>query len=802
MTKGSTTSSGEGMSRGPALGWWAAATIFVSAFLLFQVQPIISKTILPWFGGSPAVWTTCVLFFQLVLLAGYGYAHALIRFVPPARQGMVHAGLLLIALCTLPITPGEWWKPRDGDFPALRILVLLFAKVGLPYFLLSSSGPLVQAWFSRIYPGASPYRLYALSNVGSLLALLTYPIVFEPLLGVYAQGLMWTVAFVVFALLAGVLGWQVSRLIVDAPRASSEESAMDSALGEQVKQQTSSGPTAAAETTPGRLLAWVLLPALASMLLLATTNHLCQDIAVVPFMWIVPLSLYLISFILCFDSEIWYQRCIWGPLGVVGIMVLCVLMKGGDWGNYPRPTNEETIAQTVQNIPGLILHKASIYTSKWGDEFEDNLPFQATVYVAVLFVVCMLCHGELVKLKPQPQQLTLYYLMISGGGALGGLFVALICPFIFKLQFELALGVVFGYVVAWVALANDGRSTWLLGRQWVQWLAAFAIMGGTIFVISCTYEPIQESAVAIRRNFYGTLTVKEHRDDVDGDGENEVIAYRLVHGGILHGYQFADPLRRKEATTYYVDESGAGVAVNQFPRELGPDGRSRGIRVGVVGLGAGTMATHARSGDIYRFYEIDPKVIAISEDFFFFRKDAEDRGAKTEVVPGDARIQMEQEPDQNYDVLVLDAFSGDAIPAHLLTLESFELYKRHLRKDDKGRIQGILAVHISNKHLDLAPVVAALRRRFDLEAIVISASESPYESSAFTGSDWILLTQNDRFLAQDVVLATSQPLSVLEEQEVLWTDQHSSLLPIMKSDWIEKLRDWWKKSPSPQGVER
>ena len=800
MTKGSTTTSGEPASRGPALGLWAAATIFVSAFLLFQVQPIISKTILPWFGGSPAVWTTCVLFFQLVLLAGYGYAHALIRFVQPSRQGIVHAGLLLLALCTLPITPGEWWKPRDGDFPALRILALLLAKVGLPYFLLSSSGPLVQAWFSRVYPGASPYRLYALSNVGSLLALLSYPIVFEPLLGVYSQGLMWTVAFAAFALLAGLLGWQVSRLFTLAPQPNAEEAAMDSALGEQVKHPSADN----APASGGSLFAWVMLPALASMLLLATTNHLCQDIAVVPFMWIIPLSLYLISFILCFDSELWYQRRIWGPLGVLGVMILCVLIKADEWGNYPDPGTSKTFVKSVQDIPARVLHKTSLYTTKWGDEFEDNLAFQATIYIVILFIICMLCHGELVKLKPRPQQLTLYYLMISAGGALGGLFVALLCPLIFKLQFELALGIVFGYVVAWVALANDGRSSWLFGRQWIQWIAAFAIMGGTVFVIGCTYEPIQQYTIAIMRNFYGTLTVKEQRQDDDGDGEYEVIAHRLVHGGILHGYQFTDPIRRFEATTYYVNESGAGVAVNQFPRAKGADGRDAGLRVGVVGLGSGTMAAHAKRGDVYRFYEIDPKVITISERFFSFRKDAEAREAQTEVILGDARIQMEQEKDQNYDVLVLDAFSGDAIPAHLLTVESLELYKRHLRKDDKGNILGILAVHISNKHLDLAPVVAALARRNQLASIVVTAAESPYEPSAFTGSDWVLLTQNDHFLAQEVVMLASQPLTVAEEKEVLWTDQHSSLLPILKSDWVEKLRDRWQKKPqaAKQGVER
>ena len=772
--------------RGPALAWWAAATIFVSAFLLFQVQPIISKMILPWFGGSPAVWTTCVLFFQLVLLAGYAYAHLLIRSVPPARQGVVHGLLLALAIFTLPITPTEWWKPRDGSLPALRILFLLAAKVGLPYFLLSSSGPLVQAWFARAYPRTSPYRLYALSNVGSLLALLSYPFFFEPLLGTTTQGWMWSGVFLGFALLAGLLGWQVSKLVTWPGQMHDPE-----APNREIVEAEPSAEKTPAEAIPsgGLIFAWIALPALASMLLLAMTNHLCQDIAVVPVLLVVPLALYLISFILCFDSDFWYQRKFWGPLGVVGILLLCVLIKGDEWKIFPFPWGIATwwTGSTWQVTKWL----HTFVSTNWAKEFNDNLAFQGVVYVAVLFNICMLCHGELVKLKPRPQQLTLYYLLISVGGALGGLFVALICPYIFKLQYELSLGIVFGYVVAWIALANDGRHTWLAGRQWLQWIAAFVIMGGAVLVIGSTYEKVAENTVAIVRNFYGTLTVKERLSDDDGDGQREREAFSLVHGGILHGFQFTDEFRRLEPTTYYVNESGAGMAVGHFPRLKDAEGKNKGIRVGVVGLGAGTMAAHAKRDDVYRFYEIDPKVIAISDQFFTFRRDAQQRGAMTEVVAGDARIQMEQEKEQNYDVIALDAFSGDAIPAHLLTVESMQLYLRHLRKDELGHIQGILAIHISNRHLDLAPVVAALARKHELTAITISANGSELDEDAFTGSDWILLTQSDAFLSQDIILATSQPLSVAQDDEVLWTDQHSSLLPILKSPWVVKMRKWW-----------
>lgn len=799
MSKGSATSSLTA-SRGTALAgsglaWWAAATIFVSAFLLFQVQPIISKMILPWFGGSPAVWTTCVLFFQLVLLAGYAYAHALIRYVPPSRQGIVHGCLLALAILTLPITPSEWWKPKDGSLPALRILMLLLAEVGLPYFLLSSSGPLVQAWFAKVYPNTSPYRLYSLSNVGSLLALLTYPFFFEPLLGASTQGWMWSGLFLLFALLAGFLGYQVSRLF-SVPAVSNDPDAPNSEVVVEKKPAEEIPPP-----SMGLVIAWILLPALASMLLLATTNRLCEDIAVVPVLLVVPLALYLVSFILCFDSEIWYQRKLWGPLGVLGILALCALLKGGEWSQTALPEAPTRVKQYPAYVAKVVAHYVTgvlptSYLKKWSEDFNDSKPSQGIVFTAVLFVICMLCHGELVKLKPRPQQLTLYYLLISVGGALGGLFVALICPFIFKLHFELSLGIVLGYIVAWIAVANDGRHSWLQNRQWLQWSAAFVIMGGALLVFSSTYEKVPPYTVAIVRNFYGPLTVKERLsgDDLDGDGKEDREAFSLVHGGILHGFQFTDPSRRFEATTYYVNDSGAGVAVRHFPRSHDAQGKDNGIRVGVVGLGAGTMAAHAQRDDVYRFYEIDPKVIALSKQYFTFRSDAEARGAKTEVVQGDARIQMEQEPDQNYDVIALDAFSGDAIPAHLLTVESMKQYLRHLRKDDKGIIQGILAIHISNRHLDLAPVVAALARRNHLTAIQISVDADTIDGDAFTGSDWILLTQNKTFLDGDIVSLNvfnirSGPLQIAEKDEVLWTDQHSSLLPILKAPWVVKLRN-------------
>lgn len=751
--------------RGESLALWSAATIFVSAFLLFQVQPVISKKILPWFGGSPAVWSTCVLFFQVLLLGGYSYAHLLIRGIRPSRQGLLHACLLLVAVAMLPIVPSDWWKPVDGAYPAMRILLLLAATVGVPYFLLSSTGPLIQAWFHMAYPGRSPYRLYALSNVGSLLALLSYPFWFEIAFPVDTQGRLWSLGFVLFAVLAG--GWGLvmwkrgAEFAADAAEHDREEAAAKER--DAATQGGSSAEPGEYETpTAGRRLSWVLLAALASMSLLAITNHLCQDIAVVPFMWVAPLSLYLISFIICFDREQWYSRKFFGIAGVLSILVLATLLRIDDVDSFVR--NRLHSPYTLSQPFNALLEKADVDFRL--QDFGEHVIISSTVFLLVLFLICMLCHGELVKSKPQPKFLTGFYLMISLGGALGGLFVALICPYVFPLSYELPLGIMCGYLVAWMALFNDGREGWLKERPVAQWSMAAVLLGSIMLVASAVIDQPGENVLAISRNFYGTLAVKSY-----GDDGTESAGRGLYHGRILHGYQYTDPLRENEPTTYYVSASGAGIAVEQFPRE-----RGRGLRVAVIGLGAGTMAAHGQKGDVYRFYEIDPKVIRLSDEYFTFRKNSL---ADTEVVLGDARIQMEREEDQDYDVIVVDAFSGDAIPAHLLTEEAFKIYERHLRKNADGEPDGVLAIHVSNRYLDLEPVVAALARKFDYTAIEVHADEG--DDSGDTASDWVLLTRNERFLSNPFLLLHGEPMELEEGQkELLWTDQKSNLFEILK----------------------
>jgi hypothetical protein len=800
--------------RSSALAWWSAATILVSAFLLFQVQPIISKKILPWFGGSPAVWTTCVLFFQLALLGGYAYAHVLIKHVPARRQGIIHAVLLLLALATLPIVPRDWWKPADGNYPALRILWMLLVVVGPTYFLLSTTGPLVQAWFARLYPGRSPYRLYALSNVGSLAALLTYPFLFEPKLLVDDQGRIWSLAFVVFAGLVGILAvtmWRQAPIDeADAPP--------ETAKPPDGPEGKGAPPPPDAPPSGWLRIGWLVLAALASMALLAITNHLCQDIAVVPFMWVIPLSLYLLSFIICFDSERWYSRKLFGTGAVLAIAWLTAVQKYDDVDSaleYPQravamfvkpkkfddaeaakayaeksiwekikaaePFVGEPFSKPMDSIfkgLGWLVKKLDdviqpVLNPTWRlrfnvetFDFKEQVFAISSAYLLVLFMICMVCHGELVKFKPQPQYLTSFYLSISAGGALGGLFVALICPLVYKLHFELTLAIISGFIVGCMALANDGRQTWLKGREVLQWAAAFLIVGGVFFISWGNVEHIPEKVVAVERNFYGTVAVTRMGSDED-EGR------ALYNGRIWHGFQFLDEARQLEPTTYYVDGTGAAIAVKHNPRA------GQGLRVAVIGLGTGSMAAHAREGDFYRFYDIDPKVVAVARKYFTY---LDKSPGKPEVVLGDARISMERElsPDGesglDYDVIALDAFSGDAIPAHLLTDESFALYEKHLRKDVSGNPTGVIVVHISNRYIDLEPVVAALAKKYGYQTINVHKDE---EGGAFdTGSDWVIVSKNEEFLSQPEVKDAGSPLN--PDNTLLWTDQFTALFPILK----------------------
>jgi SAM-dependent methyltransferase len=666
-----------------------ATTIFLSAFLLFQVQPLIAKIILPWFGGTAAVWTICMLFFQLLLLAGYVYSHAYVHSRTPKRR-YLHIAMLVLAVGTLPLAANAAWKPSGGGNPTLLILGLLATTVGLPYFMLSTTGPLVQAWYARSHRGA-PYRLFALSNLGSMLALVSYPLIVEPLLALGRQTAIWSAGFVLFALTCALLSWR-SR-----------------------DTQAGVSSTAPSENpTVGARIMWASLACCASALLLAFTSHMTLNIAAIPFLWVLPLALYLLSFVLCFEASGWYRRWLFLPLLAAGLAGVCVTL----------------------------------------DRANPKLWAQIPLYSATLFAACMVCHGELVRSKPHPRHLTGFYLMLALGGAMGGVLVGLVAPAVFDDLYELPLAMFALCVLASAALLRD-RASPLHGR-W-RFAGRLALLVPTValgVVLVRIYGAESADLRLTSRNFYGVLKVRD-----TGEGPEAMRA--LSHGTIIHGKQFLDPQRRSWPTSYYGKTSGIGLAIT--------DAGARGpIRVGVVGLGAGTLAAYGRHGDVFRFYDINPKVVELAHSEFSFLDDSH---ARIELAVGDARLSLERESPQNFDVLALDAFSSDSIPVHLLTIEAFATYLRHLKPG------GILAVHISNRYLDLVPVVQQAARHLSLDLREVQNEDD--EDAGVYRSDWMLLSRSARAFASP--LWADAALPVEEARQVrLWTDDYSDLYRILK----------------------
>jgi hypothetical protein len=727
-----------------------APAVFVSAFLLFQVQPLIGKYILPWFGSSPAVWTTAVLFFQTLLLVGYAYAHLSARLLSGRRQAQLYVALLAGAVLLLPITPSEAWRPDAGDDPTGRILLLLSASVGVPYLLLAASSPLLQAWFARAHPSGSPYRLYAVSNTGSLLALLSYPFVFERLFPLRMQTLGWSTGFAAFGVLGAACAWPLTTSRAD-PAPASRENAADPATSPPRSDQ----------------LLWLALAASASVVLLATINRLSQEVPAVPFLFVVPLSLYLTTFIIAFDQPRWYYRPVFCTLLPLALAALGVRLYGG---------------------------------------FQFDLMAQVAVYSLALFACCMTCHGELVRLKPDPRHLTLFYLMVSLGGVLGGAFVAVLAPRIFSDYWEYELGVAGSYGLVMFLVHRDmsrrtdvarsptqrrkgrgGRAGWKNRARrssppslWPRRLVALAGVGGVAGVLGSLAWSVgsgRDILISKTRNFYGVLSVKEVFAPYPR------LHKRIMnHGRITHGSQYLSPERRAEATTYYGAMSGVEIAIDHHPKR---GAGSHQFRIGVVGLGTGTLAAYANPAgadadpghvsDYVEFYEIDPRVVAFAEEYFTFLSDARARGAEVEVVLGDARIQLERELElgqpQRFDVLVVDAFSGDAIPMHLLTKECAEIYWAHLKPD------GILAVHISNRYLDLRPVVRELAELHGKQSLLYTHRT---RRRGALNSRWVLITDNERFLASEAVQSAAVPQGMQQGKGVLWTDDFSSLFELLR----------------------
>jgi predicted small integral membrane protein len=611
------------------------------------------------------------------------------------RRRLLHCILLAACLAVLPLAPSAAWKPAGGDDPTWLILGLLATSVGLPYFMLSTTSPLLQAWYARTYTGAMPYRLFALSNFGSLLALLSYPLLVEPWLTTRWQTWTWSACFALFALLCGMLAWKAAG---HAPNAHAESSGQSDAPGTGLKAW------------------WVALACCASTLLLAFTSHLSLNIAPIPFLWVLPLALYLASFIVCFESPHWYRRDVFIPLVVAGLAGVCYTL--------------------------------------WPGQHHRPLWLLLPLYALTLFSACMVCHGELARSKPHPAHLTGFYLMLALGGALGGILVGLLAPRLFDDLYELPLSLFALALLLCAALYRDRQSI-LYGRVSLPARAVFTVLVAALAsVLIWEYTNQAGTSRAAMRNFYAVLKVGD-----SGSGEEGV--RELKHGTILHGNQFLSPERRAWPTTYYGPLSGVGLAIKAAGAE-GP------ARIGVVGLGAGTLASYGRPGDVMRFYEINPQVVEIARSEFSFLQDSK---ARIEIAMGDARLSLAGEAAQQFDVLALDAFSSDSIPVHLLTLEALRIYVHHLKAG------GILAIHISNRYLGLMPVVAEGARVLGLETLRVNNDED--EGRGVSSSDWVLLSASpDVFKTEEMqqYAAPAEPGTSMRA----WTDDYSGVYGILK----------------------
>jgi hypothetical protein len=687
--------------------------IFLNAFLLFQVEPLIGKVILPWFGGAAAVWTVCLLFFQVALLLGYLYAHVLTRRAGPRMQSRIHIGLLALSLFLLPILPRETWKPTGVSDPSWRILLLLTLTVGLPYFLLSSTSPLLQSWYARSREGAVPYRFYALSNVGSMLALVSYPLLIEPKLTSTHQAMLWSAIYVLAVIVCAAVAFYDRG---GSPSAWARTGALADA-------------DAVAKPRLSDKLMWMALAGCGSALLVAITTHVTQNVASVPLLWVIPLALYLLSFILCFDSSSWYRRGLF--LRLLALALACMAYA---------------LSPSFAVLPlGLLVG----------------------LYCVGLFVCCMFCHGELVRLKPHPAHLTSFYLLISLGSALGAFFAALLAPRVFAGHFEMQIALGFCGVLVPIVYRRDPRSRLYRARWQPGWLGLLALCVALVAgLVSTAVEQTSRARVMVR-NFYGVLSVVDQlgssvihlRNTTGAEAIEHLRSRKLMNGSIDHGMQWLSPSRRREPTAYYAANSGIGIALQ------GAGTRRAALRVGVIGLGVGTLATYGRSGDSYTFYEINPLVAQMARDEFSYIRDS---AASVEIILGDGRLSLEREPSRQYDVLAVDAFSGDSIPVHMLTEQAFALYFAHLQP------QGVLAVHISNAYLNLKPVVQAAAAQLHRPAFVIDHPGDKAEG-AFR-STWVLLGNGGGYLGQEEIESAGQRLP--SSAGSLWTDDFSSLFSV------------------------
>lgn len=682
-----------------------AVAVCLSAFLLFSVQPMVARFILPSFGGTAAVWATCMVVFQTLLLAGYAYAHLLRVKLSAKQQRWTHLTVLAAALLFLPPVPSVNAAAAIAH-PVWELLRSVLTSVGVPFFALAATAPLLMEWFRQSFPKRTPDRLYAFSNAGSLLALASYPALIEPGLGSRMQALCWAGGMLLFLVICAVTAWRSGKL-----GQSSRPAAVDCPAQVESARVERSTP----------MWLWVALAACGSALLLALTNQITQDVAPMPLLWVAPLGVYLLTFVLCFESTRFYKRWIFMPGCFVAFLLLAWLLHNG---------------------------------------YLQGFWTQVSGYLTVLFCGCMLCHGELYHLRPPPERLTTFYLCLSLGGALGGMFVALVAPAIFSMILETPI----------IATAVLSFVIIILKREGCRWScrvspATAAEFGTLCVVLSLSYAllDLRKESIYMVRNFYGVYRVKEaprlRLDNVDYPLTSGV-ARILYSGQIYHGLQFTNSDASGIATTYYGTEGGLGLVFRTLA-----DGTNRNI--GAVGLGVGTLATYGRTGDNIRFYELNPASLDIAKSYFTFLTNCE---ATTEVVLGDGRLSLELEPAQNFDLLVLDAFAGDSIPTHLLTDEAMKTYRRHLKPS------GVIAFHISNGHLNLEPVVRALAEQHGFRSLLVPPQTTDPRSGKLA-SMWMLLSESDAFFRRPEI--ASMPKYNTGRAPILWTDDYSSILPIL-----------------------
>ena len=712
--------------------------VFLSAALLFVVEPMFGKMVLPLLGGSPAVWTTCMLFFQGALLLGYFYAHSLPKWLGLRRHTILHIALLGLCLLLLPIRVEESAWSLRLDHPSLWLLSVLTISLGAPFVLLSSTGPLLQVWFSRTsHPSAqNPYFLYAASNAGSLIALLSYPFLIEPAITLGGQARWWSLGYIVLAAVVFI-----SASYLRAPGAARLNAVEPATPAAHVGRRT--------------MLRWTLLAFVPSSFFLALTTYMTTDIAAVPLLWIIPLVLYLLSFTIVFGRRTWISQSVlvrWQPIGLIALAVIDV----------------------------------------WGPSASG--PWLLPLHLLVFFVTALVCHGELATSKPPPSRLTDFYLCIAVGGVLGGIFNALVAPAVFDSVLEYPLTILIACAVRpWPG--GQPSSSRMRGWELALMIAACAVLVGTrlsdadrpatvavlissavvamvclrmsrdparftlaigLVVIAAMVTMGARRGILLReRNFFGVREVRE---------DTQKRLRWLMHGTTNHGAQSIDPAKRHEPVTYYHRPGPIGDVFRAFPP-------MPGRRVAVIGLGAGGLVAYAGAGEEWTFYEIDPDIARVANDTSYFTY-LRDTPASVRVVLGDGRLSLAEAPDRHYDMIVVDAFSSDAIPTHLLTLEALSVYRSKLSET------GIIAWHLSNRYLDLEPVLARFIRKAGVAGLIrMDINRTPELESNGYPTVWAAIASEPSQLGalrNDTRWRSLQ----IREGVGLWTDDFSNIFSV------------------------